>query len=285
MTVSDRTARQMVRKTSDLRVHRGTSLWMTRRPYAEENCKQCKRYEERFLQEKVGRLSKPDVPQVKPREKDSQKIQDDFVEDGINWKEKQVEDQNITIIIKALQEKRSRPGWNDIASCGEETKTLWAQWDSLLLIDGILYRVWEDSCCKREILQVVVPTVLRKQVFSFLHEAYALPSQEAETVAKVLVDQFVSRFGAPAQLHSDQCRNFESQVFTEMCKLLGIEMTRTTPLHPQSDGMVKRYNRTLGHQITMFVNDNQKDWDQHISLLLMAYRTATYESTGLINTC
>ena len=52
-------------------------------------------------------------------------------------------------------------------------------------------------------------------------EGYALPNQEAETMAKVLVDQFVSRFGAPAQLHSDQGRNFELQVFTEMCKLLG----------------------------------------------------------------
>ena len=51
-------------------------------------------------------------------------------------------------------------------------------------------------------------------------EAYALPNQEAETVAKVLVDQFMSRFVAPAQLHSDQGRNFESQVFPEMCKLL-----------------------------------------------------------------
>ena len=123
---------------------------LSRRPCVEENCKQCKRYEERFLQEKVGRVSKPDIPQVKPCGKDSQKIQDDFVEDGINWKEKQVEDENITIIIKALEEKRCRPGWNDIAPCEEETKTLWAQGDSLRLIDGILYRVWEDSCCKRE---------------------------------------------------------------------------------------------------------------------------------------
>ena len=119
----------------------------------------------------MGRVSRPDIPQVKPCGKDSQKIQDDFLEDVINWKEKQVEDENITIIIKALEEKRCRPGWNDIAPCGEETKTLWAQWDSLRLIDGILYRVWEDSCCKREILQVVVPTVLRKQVFGFLHDS------------------------------------------------------------------------------------------------------------------
>ena len=94
-------------------------------------------------------------------------------------------------------------------------------------------------------------------------EAYALSNQEAETVAKVLVDQFVSLFGTPAQLHSAQGRNFESQVFTEMCKLLGIKKTRTAPLHPQSDGMVERYNRTLEHQMAMFVNENQKDWDRH----------------------
>ena len=117
--------------------------------------------------------------------------------------------------------------------------------------------------------------------FTKWQEAYALPNQEAETVVKVLVDQLVSRFGAPAQLHSDQGRNFESQVFTEMCKLLGIEKTRTTPLHPQSDGTVERSSRTLEHQIVSFLNDNQKDWDQRISLLLIAYRTATHESTGL----
>jgi hypothetical protein len=112
-------------------------------------------------------------------------------------------------------------------------------------------------------------------------EAYALPNQEAETVAKVLVDQFVSRFGTPVELHSDQGRNFESRVFSEMCKLLGIKKTRTTPLHPQSDGMVERFNRTIKHQLAIFVNENQKDWDEHIPLLLMAYRTATHESTGL----
>ena len=49
----------------------------------------------------------------------------------------------------------------------------------------------------------------------------------------MFVDQFVPRFGTPAQLHSNQGRNFKSQVFTEMCKLLGIEKTRTTPRQQQ----------------------------------------------------
>jgi hypothetical protein len=45
--------------------------------------------------------------------------------------------------------------------------------------------------------------------------------------------------------------------------------------------MVERFNRTIEHQLAIFVNENQKDWDEHIPLLLMAYRTATHESTGL----
>ena len=71
--------------------------------------------------------------------------------------------------------------------------------------------------------------------FSKWPEAYALPNQEATMVAEVLVKELVCRFGVPLYIHSDQGRNFESAVFNE---------TRTTPLHPQSDGMVERFNRT-----------------------------------------
>ena len=86
--------------------------------------------------------------------------------------------------------------------------------------------------------------------------------QEATTVAEILVREVVSRFGVPLTLHSDQGRNFESTVFSEMCRLLGVRKTRTTPLHPQSDddGMVERFNRTLEAQLSKFVDRNQRDW-------------------------
>ena len=111
-------------------------------------------------------------------------------------------------------------------------------------------------------------------------EAYALQDQEAKTVATVLVREFVCRFGTPLELHSDQGRNFESELIKEMCEILGIKKTRTTPCHPQSDGMVERYNRTLATQLSMFVNENHSDWDEHSHTVLMAYRTAVHESTG-----
>jgi len=80
--------------------------------------------------------------------------------------------------------------------------------------------------------------------FSKWIEAYPLPNYEAVTVATALVENWISRFGVPLELHSDQGSNFESQVFGEVAKLLGLRKTRTTPLHPQSDGMVERFNKT-----------------------------------------
>ena len=116
--------------------------------------------------------------------------------------------------------------------------------------------------------------------FSKWPEAFAVPNQEAATVARVLVDGFFSRFGMPNELHSDQGSNFESKLFRECCQLLGIRKTRTTPLHPESDGMVERFNRTLVQEMAKRCRHGQTDWDQHIPTILMAYRSAEHEATG-----
>ena len=116
--------------------------------------------------------------------------------------------------------------------------------------------------------------------FSKWTEAYAMPNQEAETVARIVVQEFVVRFGIPRQLHTDQGTNFESRLFREMCKILDIDKTRTTPLRPQSDGMVERFNRTLEAMLSMFVDLRQTDWDYYLPLVMMAYRSSVHESTG-----
>ena len=76
-------------------------------------------------------------------------------------------------------------------------------------------------------------------------EAIQIPNQEACTVADRLIDEVFMRYSVPKQLHSDQGSQFESKLIQEVCKLLHIRKNRTTPYHPQCNGMVERFNRTL----------------------------------------
>ena len=91
--------------------------------------------------------------------------------------------------------------------------------------------------------------------------------------------EFICKFGCPDRIHTDQGREFESELFSEVCKLLGVEKSRTTPYRPQSDGLIERFNRTMKQMLTMFVNENKRDWDDHLPYLMMAYRSTEQTST------
>lgn len=106
-----------------------------------------------------------------------------------------------------------------------------------------------------------------------------MPVHTAQIVADKLVTEFICRYGTPLRIHTDQGREFESKLFTHLCRLLEIEKSRTTPYRPQSDGMIERFNRTLQQMLAMFVNENHDDWDDHLPYLTSAYRTSVQEST------
>ena len=111
-------------------------------------------------------------------------------------------------------------------------------------------------------------------------EAIPLENIEAKNVARALIDNFISRFGVPLFLHTDQDASFESQLFQDMCQILGIKKTRTTKARPHSDGMIERANRIIFNMLSAFVSEHQRDWDEHIPLVMMAYRSSVPESTG-----
>ena len=130
-----------------------------------------------------------------------------------------------------------------------------------------------SSCGNKYIL--VVTDLFTKWV-----EAFPLAKTDSVTLAKVLVNEIVCRYGVPRYLHSDQGANLVSEVIKSLCATLGINRTQTTAYHPEGNGQVERFNRTLESMLAKVVADHQRDWDEHIQNALFAYRTAIHDSTG-----
>ena len=82
------------------------------------------------------------------------------------------------------------------------------------------------------------------------------------------------------KLFVDQGREFENKIMQELCLFCGSHKTRTTPYHPESDGMVECFNRTLLMMLAMFAGKNRDDWYDLLPAVMMAYRSSVHESTG-----
>ena len=85
--------------------------------------------------------------------------------------------------------------------------------------------------------------------FSKMAHAFPCKNQSAKQVARKLWDDFFLVYGFPRRIHSDQGANFESKLIRELLILSGVEKSHTTPYHPMGNGVVERFNRTLGSMI------------------------------------
>ncbi|KXJ84017.1 hypothetical protein RP20_CCG022097 [Aedes albopictus] len=112
--------------------------------------------------------------------------------------------------------------------------------------------------------------------FSRWPEAVAISDMTAETVAKAFVEVWVARFGTPEQLTSDQGRQFESQLMKELATLLGLERLRTTPYHPQANGMIECWHRPLKAALESY----KSSWTDALPLVLLGLRTAIRDGTS-----
>ena len=115
--------------------------------------------------------------------------------------------------------------------------------------------------------------------FSKYVHVFPMANQTTESVADCLMKLILEQ-GVPERLHSDQGRQFEAAVFQELCRQLGIQKTRTTPYHPQSDGMVERFNRTLKDMVAKYVKGNGSNWDAIVPASCFAYNTSKHAVTG-----
>lgn len=110
-------------------------------------------------------------------------------------------------------------------------------------------------------------------------EAFATTDQKATTVSKVLMDEWICRYGAPTQLLSDQGQNFLSGIVREICDLFKTRKLQTTAYHPATNGLTERFNKTLCAMLSAYVSAHQRDWDVYLPTVLFAYRVAVQESS------
>ena len=110
-------------------------------------------------------------------------------------------------------------------------------------------------------------------------EVFATLDQTALTIAHLFVEQIVSRHGVPAELLSDRGTAFLSKLMQAVCEVMGVHKVNTTAYHPQTDGLVERFNRTLTDMLAKTVTRNGRDWDTRLPYVLFACRSSIQEST------
>ena len=104
---------------------------------------------------------------TKPRDKDEL--------EELQWTTEQLKtaqqgDPDIGPIIQLMKEQPEQPPWANVAPLSSTIKAYWAQWRTLKLQDGILYRVWL-SPTKDHVLQVVLPREYQEELIRLLHDA------------------------------------------------------------------------------------------------------------------
>ena len=288
---------------------------------------------------------------------------------------RQQDDPDIGPVLEWMK-SGSRPAGSEVQHLSPASRHYWLYWDSLTMVDGLLYRRFTKKDNTGSFLQLIVPQVLRNEVMKQMHnallsghlgqkktrekvlqrfywygaredinlwvlrcdvcsttkpptkkvraplgklpvgapldrlstdvlgpfprtprsnryilvvsdhftkwvEVFAIPDYEASTCANVIMNEVIARYGCPLELLTDQGRNYESNLFKDLCQLLEVRKKRTSIRNPRCNGQTERFNRTLIRMIKAYLKGQQDQWDLHLGCLAAAYRATVNESTGL----
>ena len=102
----------------------------------------------------------------------------------------------------------------------------------------------------------------------------------AKTTAEAFFNNFITCYGIPGRIHSDQGANFESHIIEEHCQITGIKNSRTTCYQAMGNGQCERYNRTLRDMSDTLKRNRKRNWKLYINPLVHAYNCTRNKSTG-----
>lgn len=85
---------------------------------------------------------------------------------------------------------------------------------------------------------------------------------------------------APARIHSDQGRNFESSLLQQLCSLYHIERCRTTSYHPAGNGQCESFNCKVHDLLGTLPTSRTQEWHSCLPQVLHRYNKTPHQSTG-----
>ena len=111
-------------------------------------------------------------------------------------------------------------------------------------------------------------------------EAKAVSEATAEQTAIFIYEKIICRYGYSTKILSDRGSHFKNQMIEKLMEKFQIKHLFSTPYHPQTNGLVERYNRTLCESLAKTV-ENEDEWDTLIAPVLFAYRTSKNSTTKI----
>ena len=103
-------------------------------------------------------------------------------------------------------------------------------------------------------------------------EAIPIPDTNTTTCARALLSHWIARFGLPSDISSDRGSQFTSELWSDLCAILGTKIHRTTSYHPQSNGLVERFHRHLKSALKARLTT--PTWTDQLPWVLLGIRTA-----------
>ena len=110
-------------------------------------------------------------------------------------------------------------------------------------------------------------------------ECHPLARKTSECVWRVLHQEFFPRHGYVEMLLSDLGKEFNAASLTQYLASVGVKHKRTTPYHPQSNGRIERFNRTLKEILGKLVNNDTSLWQEQLGPAVLCYNCAVSDVT------
>jgi hypothetical protein len=134
------------------------------------------------------------------------------------------------------------------------------------------------TACRKEKPKVYI--VLMVDYFTKVAELEAVPNKDAATIAKTVYNCWMTRYGTPRYLTSDNGTEFMGE-FTHMLSRLAISHIHTSVAHPAANGAVERLVRTVKEMLNKCVNDHAATWTVLLPSIRMAYMSKVHSALGV----